>query len=481
MSLSAPAVAARTASPTRLGVHALDVALDGLSDRLDGALVRPADLDWDAARAAWQLGVDQHPVAVVLARSEADVARTLRLATRMGVRVAPQSSGHGAVALGPLDGAILLRMSALSAVVIDAEARTATVGAGATWGDVSDAAAPHGLAGLSGSSRTVGVVGYCLGGGIGWLGRLHGLGAGTILAARVALPGGAVVIASPSEHADLFWALRGGGGAGVVTELTLRLFDVPHLVAGTLWWPRGRAAEVLTAWARLIPTLPHEVTTVARVVRFPDIDALPPHLRGAELVLVQAAVVGSAGLADRLLSPLRELEPFMDDVAPAPLETLGHLAMDPPEPSAGVAEGLVLATLDAAAIDAWLAALDSPDCAGVVSADLRQLGGALAPRAGEDAALTGIDGAVAAVAVAPVTPHADAAAAAAMVEAALASLAPWAGAHQYANFVERPIDERALVGTATDRLDTVRLSYDPDETVMRRHGHATGRAAVDAA
>ncbi|WP_062303614.1 FAD-binding oxidoreductase [Demequina subtropica] len=449
---------------------ALGTALDDLAARLDGGIVRPADQDWDAARAAWQLGVDQHPVAVVLAASEADVARTLRLATRLGVRVAPQSSGHGAVALGPLEGAILLRTSALSTVSVDAVARTATVGAGATWGDVADAAAPHGLAGLAGSSRTVGVVGYCLGGGLGWLGRLHGLGAGSILSARVALPGGAVVIASASEHADLWWALRGGGGAGVVTELTLRLVEVPDLTAGTLWWPRARAAEVLKAWARLIPVLPREITTVARVLTFPDIEELPPHLRGAQMVLVQAAVVGSAALADRLLAPLRGLEPVMDDIAPVSPDALGHLAMDPPDPSAGAAEGVVLATFGEAAVDAWLEALDGPACAGVVAADLRQLGGALSPESGHDAALTGLAGAVAAVAVAPVTPVADAAAAAQAVAAALAALAPWASAHQYANFVEQPADEETLVGTAHDRLDTIRLSYDPDGTVLRRHG-----------
>ncbi|WP_062517981.1 FAD-binding oxidoreductase [Demequina gelatinilytica] len=462
----------RTTLSSRLVGTALEAALDELAGRLDGGIVRRSDPDWDAARAAWQLGADQRPVAVVLAASEADVARSLRLATRMGVRVAPQSSGHGAVALGPLDGAILLRTSALSRVAVDPVARTATVGAGATWGDVSDAASPYGLAGLAGSSRTVGVVGYCLGGGLGWLGRLHGLGAGSILAARVALPGGAVVIASPSEHADLWWALRGGGGAGVVTELTLRLVEVPELVAGSLWWPRERAAEVLKAWARLIPVLPREITTVARVLTFPDIDPLPPHLRGARMVLVQAAVAGPVALADRLLAPLRALEPVMDDVAPVSPDALGHLAMDPPDPSEGAAEGVVLASFGEAAVDAWLEALEAPACAGVVAADLRQLGGALSPESGHDAALTGLAGAVAAVAVAPATPVADLAAATRAVETALAALEPWASAHQYANFVEHPVEEGVLVGAAHDRLDTIRLSYDPDGTMLRRHGAA---------
>ncbi|WP_062311581.1 FAD-binding oxidoreductase [Demequina rhizosphaerae] len=461
--------AARAHRATLTGAT-LDAGLDDLAALLDGEVVRPTDPDWDAARAAWQLGVDQRPAAVVLARSESDIARTMRLAARMDLRVAPQGTGHGAFALGDLADAILLRTAALSYVVIDPEQRTATVGAGATWGDVLDASAPHGLAGLSGSSRTVGVVGYCLGGGLGWLGRLHGLGAGSIVAARVALPGGAVVVASPSEHADLWWALRGGGGTGVVTELTVRLYDVPRLTAGSLWWPRERAGEVLKTWARLLPSLPREITSTARVLRFPDLEELPPAIRGGSFVLVQAAVVGSDELADRLLAPLRALDPVMDDVAPAGLEVLGALAMDPPDPSAGAAEGVVLSSLDDAAVDAWLGALDGPQCAGVVAADLRHLGGALALGEGDDAALRGIDGEVAAVAIAPATPIASLEQAAAMVDLALAALGPWVGDHQYANFVERPVAERTLVGVAVDRLDTVRMTYDPDGTVLRRHG-----------
>ncbi|WP_062464502.1 FAD-binding oxidoreductase [Demequina soli] len=457
-------------SRTRLSGATLDAALDDLAALLDGEVVLPSDPDWDAARAAWQLGVDQRPVAVVIARTENDVARTLRLAARMDVRVAPQGTGHGAAALGDLSAAILLRTSALSYVAVDPIGRTATVGAGATWGSVIEAAARHGLAGLSGSSATVGVVGYLLGGGVGWLGRLHGLGAGSIVSARVALPGGAVVVASASEHADLWWALRGGGGAGVVTEVTIRLVDVARLTAGSLWWPRERAGEVLKAWARLLPHLPREITTTARVLRLPDAPELPAAIRGGSFTLVQAAIVGSDELADRLLAPLRELAPVIDDVSPVTPDALGRLAMDPAEPSAGSAEGVVLSSLDDAAIDAWLAALDSEACAGVVAADLRQLGGALSAGTLDDAALTGIDGVAAAVAVAPATPAATLAQASAMVEAALEALEPWTGALQYANFVERPVEQRTLVGAAVDRLDTVRLTYDPDGTVLRRHG-----------
>ncbi len=464
-------------APALSTLSRLDDALADLVERLDGTVDVPGSPGWDGARRAWQLGVDQHPVAVVTARSEADVARTMRFAARLDLRVAPQSTGHGAAAVGDLGGAILLRTTELGAIVIDAERRTATVGAGATWGAVAAAAAPHGLAGLAGSSPSVGVVGYALGGGLGWLGRLHGLAAGSILSARVVLPGGAVVLASPTEHADLWWALRGGGGAGVVSELTIRLFDVPSLVAGSLWWPAARAREVLTTWARMLPSLPDEVTTVGRVLRFPDLDELPPHLRAKSFTLVQAAVAGPPELAQRVLAPLRALDPVMDDVAPMRPDALGVLAMDPPAPSAGAAEGVVLDRLDDATIAAWIDAIEAPQAAGVVAADLRHLGGALAPRDGATAALPGLPGIAAAVVVAPVTPVASLAQAQAAVDETLASLAPWAAGQQYANFIERPTSARALLGDAADRLAAVRVSYDPDRTVAGRHTASIAGAA----
>lgn len=450
----------------------LDGALADLADDLDGTVQTSASPGWDTARRAWQLGVDQRPLAVVAASSEADVARTMRLAARLGIRVAPQSTGHGAVAVGDLSGAILLRTTALDGVSVDARRRVAVVGAGATWGAVAAAAAPHGLAGLAGSSPSVGVVGYSLGGGLGWLGRLHGLAAGSIVDARVVLPSGAVVVASASQHADLWWALRGGGGAGIVTELTIRLFDVPDLVAGTLWWPATRARDVLAAWARLLPSLPNEVTTVGRLLRFPDLDTVPAHVRGRSFALVQAAVAGTTAFADRVLAPLRALAPIMDDVTRVSPDALGALAMDPPAPSDGAAEGVVLDTLDDATIAAWVDAIEASDAAAVVAADLRHLGGALAPRDGSTAALPGLSGAALAFAVAPATPAVTRDEAQFAVDRVLASVAAGAAAQQYGNLLERPASALTLHGAAADRLAAVRVSYDPDRVVVGRHGAA---------
>src|SRR5215217_614604 len=160
-------------------------ALALLDSRLAGSLLIPGYPGWDAARTAWNLAVDQRPVAVVVAGSVNDITQTMRTARKLGLSVAPQGTGHNAGPLAARNGladAILLRTSELRGVEVDAEARVARVEPGALWGDVVAAVAPHGLAALAGSSHDVGVVGYTLGGGISWLARSHGLAANQVLA-----------------------------------------------------------------------------------------------------------------------------------------------------------------------------------------------------------------------------------------------------------------------------------------------------------
>lgn len=157
-------------------------ALRGALGHLDGDLQLPGHPGWDAARASWNLAVDQHPVAVVHAGSAADVAATVLAASRLGLQVAAQATGHAAAVLDDLDNTILVRTDRLGGVEIDPAAMIARVGAGVRWGQVSEAAARHGLAALAGSSPDVGVVGYTLGGGLGWLSRSHGLAANSVTA-----------------------------------------------------------------------------------------------------------------------------------------------------------------------------------------------------------------------------------------------------------------------------------------------------------
>src|SRR5918995_2237827 len=291
-------------------------ALAHLDSQLAGSLSVPGDPGWDAARTAWNLAVDQRPVAVVVAGSVGDIAQTVRAAKRLGLAVAPQGTGHNAGPLSAKNGladAILVRTSELRGVQVDAEQQFARVEPGALWGDVVAAVAPHGLAALAGSSHDVGVVGYTLGGGISWLARSHGLASNQVLAIELVTADGVHRRIDAEHDAELFWAVRGGGGDfGVVTALEFRLFPVAEIVAGTLFFPLQRAEEGLQAWAAGTAHVPDSVTSVGRLLRFPPMPELPPFLSGQSFVVVEAAIQESPARVDELLAPLRALHPAMD-------------------------------------------------------------------------------------------------------------------------------------------------------------------------
>src|SRR3984957_4338959 len=256
-------------------------AIYALRSSIAGDVFVPGEPGYDHARQAWNLFVDQRPVAVVFAESAADVARTVKFARAQGMRIAPQGTGHGSPSLEPLEDAILLKTARMRGVEIDPAARTAYVEAGAQWQDVAVPAGEHGLAALAGTAPDVGVTGYTLGGGMGWLARRYGLAANSVTTAEIVTPDGRVRRADADHEPDLFWAIRGGGGSvGVVTALEMRLYPVRALYAGALFFPVQRSAEVLHAWRAWTDTVPDEVTSLARTLRAPSVPAVPPRLPG---------------------------------------------------------------------------------------------------------------------------------------------------------------------------------------------------------
>lgn len=342
---------------------------------LDGRLALPGDAAYDATRQGWNLAVDQRPAAVAEATSTADVVAIVRHARAHGLRVAPQSTGHGAEALDldALRGAILLKTSGLDAIAIDPAARTATVGAGVTAAALADAAAAHGLTPAVGLAPAVGVAGLVLGGGLGWLSRAHGRAADHLLGAEVVTAEGEVVEASD----DLLFALRGGGGRGVVvTSLTLALHAVDELFGGTIAWPAERAEEVLEQARRVALDAPEALSLVVRVVALPPLDVIPEPIRGRRIVAVVAVHAGPRADAERLLAPLRATHGALidtyDTLAPADLV---RVAGDPEQPGAARGEGLLLAELTPDAVAA-IAAVMADERLSVF--EVRQLGGALA-------------------------------------------------------------------------------------------------------
>ncbi|WP_425560285.1 FAD-binding oxidoreductase, partial [Kineococcus glutinatus] len=249
-----------------------------------------------------------------------------------------------------------------------------------------------GLAALAGFAPGVGVVGYTLGGGLGWLARSHGLAAASVTAADVVTADGVLRRVGPGSDPDLLWALRGGGGSfGIVTALEFRLYPITTVHAGALAWPAAEARRVLRAWRAWTAALPASVTSVARVLHLPPLPELPPALRGRSLVVVEAAMQEDAAEADRLLAGLRALAPEQDSFADVPVADLGALHLDPVDPTPTAGHGVLLADLPVEAVDAFADALTGPGGTALASAELRHLGGALAPERAEGGAVAALD------------------------------------------------------------------------------------------
>ncbi len=418
------------------------VDIRALRSRIAGDVVLPADPGWDAARQAWNLAVDQRPFAVALPESAEDVVSIVEFAGVHGLRIAPQGTGHGAASLESLEDTILVKTERMRDVEIDPAARIARVGAGALWMDVVEPVAAHGLVVLHGSSPDVGVVGYSLGGGMGWLARRYGLSANSVTAVELVTADGRLVRADRENEPDLFWAVRGGGGNfGVVTSIELALYEVGEIYAGAMFWPVERAGEVLRTWRTWVDGVPDEVTSLGRILHLPPIPDIPEPLRGKSFVVVEAVFLGGEREGEELIRPLRELGPAMDTFAAVPPVALPHLHMDPPKPVPGVGDGMFLDDFPAAAIDAVVATGVPP----LLSYEVRQLGGALARPSAANGAVGSFDAGFVMYAVGfAMTPEMGQAVEAA-VDRAKEALAPWESKRTYFNFSERPVEPGAAL------------------------------------
>jgi FAD/FMN-containing dehydrogenase len=447
----------------------LPASVAELAAAVTGDIVSPADPEWDLARAAWNLVADQRPALVALPADDGDVVAVVRFAIASGLKVAPQGTGHNATAIASLEDTILVATQQMRGVEIDVDAQTARVAAGTLWLEVTEASAPHGLFPLSGSSPDVGVVGYTLGGGLSWLARKHGLAANNVTAIEVVTPDGELVRATAEEHADLFWALRGGGGNfGVVTAMEFRLFPYGEVYAGMMVWPYERAAEVLLRWRDWTRTAPEEITTSMRLMHVPPLPDVPEILRGRSIAVIDGAYAGGEEAGAAALAALRALEPEIDTFAMSAPDVLSRIHMDPEEPIPYLSETALLGELDDAALATILEHVRPG--APLLFAELRQLGGAL-ERAPEGAGAVGSFGGeylyfTAGVVMAPELAEAVHAAAA----AARTALAPYDTGAAYLNFVEVPTDASAFYSDdAYQRLRGIRADVDPYGLMVGNH------------
>jgi hypothetical protein len=442
-----------------------------IDDRVGRLLVHPGDHGWDAARAAWNLAVDQRPVAVAFPETSDDVVAIVEYARTRGLRVAPQGTGHNAAAIRSLDRTVLVKTSRMRQVVVEPSARTAWVGAGVLWEEVATAAHEHGLAALSGSSPDVGAVGYTLGGGVSWLVRTHGLSCNNVRSIDVVTADGRLVRTSHDREPELFWALRGGGGSfGIVTGMELDLFPITEVFAGAMFWPMDRAAEILHAWRQLTPGFPETMTSVARVLQLPPIPDVPEHLRGRAFTVVEAIFLGDAEEGRRLLEPLRVLQPEIDTLAVIPPVELLHLHMDPEQPVPVVGGGQLFRGFPSEAIDALLAVAGPGTDSPLLTLEVRHIGGAARRPAAGHGALAALDGDYMTFGGGiPMTPELGVAIQA-RIDALDRVLDPWSSDTTYLNFVEHPSDSSSFYPPETyARLRAAKRTYDPDELFLANH------------
>lgn len=421
--------------------------LAALRPRLNGTLALPGEPGYELST-PFNVAVPMTPAAVVAAADADDVAHTIRFADEHGLTVLPQATGHGAVHMD-LSRTILVHTGALDTLEVDPVNRRARIGAGLRWQPVLDACAPHGLAPLVGSAPGVGVVGFLTGGGIGPLTRTYGLASDTVLALEVVTGDGRQLRATPTEHAELFWGLRGGKGTlGVVTAVELELLPLTEVYGGALCFDGTDASGVLHTWREWTRDLPEHANTSIALLQLPDMPGVPAPLAGRLTVAVRFTSTATQIECEPLLAPLRAAAtPIIDTIGTLPYAAIGAVHMDPTDPMPVHETSGLLDELTPDAIDALhaVATHDSPQ----FLVELRLMGGALAREPEHASAFCHRDAAYSLLVIGAAVPEiADAVKAhGAAVHTALAR---WLTGHELPNF-----------GAATGPERTARV-YDED-------------------
>jgi FAD/FMN-containing dehydrogenase len=423
-----------------------------------GPVAVPGDEEYDALVSPWNVAIPVRPVAVLAAQSAQDVVEAVRFAGRHGLRVTPQATGHGPMAELVQD--LLVTTKGLDECVVHPEEGWARVGAGVKWLAVVEAAAPHGLAPLSGSITDVGVVGYTTGGGLGPMARTHGLAIDKVRALEVVTGDGVLRRVTPTEHPDLFFALRGGKGMlGIVTAVEFDLVHQPTFYGGSLWFEGEHAATVVERWRHWSEDLPELGTTSVALFQMPPMPGVPPELAGRLTLSVRYVWTGDAAEGERRFAALREAAPvLLDDVALKPYTAIDSVHTDPLDPVPAYEAAAVLTDFPGKAVDALLERTGPGSESPQVLVEVRQMGGAVSRRGAHDSAFSSRDAAYALLTVGIAgTPGVEAHAA-----GVLEALAPWTGGHRMPNFTFEPADYL----DAYDELTLARLrravrSYDP--------------------
>ncbi len=312
------------------GTNAADAARQELGTGFAGELVGPADPGYESGRAVFNAMIDRRPALIARCASTEDVAATIAFARRHDLLLAVRGGGHNGGGLGVCDNGVVLDLSLLQTVEVDAAARTVRAGGGCTWRQVDAATHEAGLATPSGILSTTGVGGLTLGGGIGHLSRKHGLTIDNLIEAEVVLADGTQARASADENPELFWAVRGGGGNfGVVTSFSFRAHPVSTVLAGPTFWPLEQTREVMQFYREFLPSAPRELNGFFALMTVPPADFLPAELHLRKVCGVMWCYTGPEDAAAELFAPVQALgTPLLHGVGPMPFPALQSLFDD---------------------------------------------------------------------------------------------------------------------------------------------------------
>jgi FAD/FMN-containing dehydrogenase len=352
------------------------LSIDQLRDAVHGRVIAPDDADYDAARTIMYGGVDLHPAAIVRVADADDVARVLGIARQTGLELAVRSGGHSASGHGCTEGGIVIDVRDLKGLDIDVANRTAWAGSGLTAGEYSTAAAEHGLATGFGDTGSVGLGGITLGGGVGYLGRKHGLAIDNLLAAEIVTADGQVLVTDAESHPDLFWAIRGGGGNfGVATKFKFRLHDVRSFVGGILVLPAS--VETVAGFIAAAEAAPDELSTIGNVMPCPPLPFVAEEHHGSLVIFAMLAYAGDVEAGQAALAPFRSLAtPLADMTGPSSYPEM-FPPDDPDYHPLAVSRTMFMDHIDRPVAETIMRFLEASDAAMRV-AQLRVLGGAIA-------------------------------------------------------------------------------------------------------
>lgn len=436
-------------------------AIGELSKAFTGQLLHAATPGWDDARRVHNGFIDKRPAVIAQCRGSADIAAAVRFAREHNLEIAVRGGGHNVGGRATVDGGMLIDLSPMQYVHVNPAARTARVAGGTRWGQFNLETQAHGLATTGGVVSTTGVGGLTLGGGLGWLMPRHGMALDNLRQVELVLADGRIVTANATEHPDLFWAVRGGGGNfGVASSFEFALHPVgPIVTGGLVAWPADKARDVLRLFRDVTATAPDDLMLVCGLLTGPD--------GATKLAGIVAGHFGSAADGAAAVGPIKSFgQPVLDAMGPIPYSALNSmLDASYPRGARNYWKSHFIEDLSDGAIDALVAhAYASPSPLGHIV--LEHFHGAATRVAPTDTAYALRSRGYNTLVLGQWQAAADDAANMAWVRQTFAALQPFVGARRYLNYLDQDDAGDAALGAAygpnLPRLRAIKAQYDPD-------------------